>query len=351
MTTIILADPDKEASDAIAGRLNQLRPQWSVVACSSGQDALSYILDNTVDCVVSDVVLDDMSGHELFESLEKTHPDIVRFTLSADLDRERSLESSHTNHRFVHKPVSDDVLLNFIERSLLLRTVLDSELITHEMDEVHNLPSLPEIYQEMISELAAPQSSLLNVANIIDTDLALSATVLKVVNSAFYGLHQPVDSVAQSVSLLGAHLIKNITLTAKVFAQFEGTGSDLAMLKRLNNDAIKTGALSNQMARLARVPKNVANHAQMAGMLSNIGQLLTLSNASQLPQTKAELRGAYLLRTWLLPDAVVEAVALQHETATPAHTTLTPLVIVHAAHYLQENLIDTKDVRQLQNSK
>ena len=67
MTTIILADPDKEASDAIAGRLNQLRPQWSVVACSSGQDALSYILDNTVDCVVSDVVLDDMSGHELFE--------------------------------------------------------------------------------------------------------------------------------------------------------------------------------------------------------------------------------------------------------------------------------------------
>ncbi len=356
MTTIILADGDKDSLGILAKRLKTIRSTWDIICLNTGAEVLERVSEGSVDCVVTEMTLAEMSGFDLLTRLKNEHPELIRITLSADQDNEVMLESTRANHRFINRAVSDDVLIGAIECSVKLHKVLQQESLHSYMSGIHGLPSLPEVYQDMMTELTSPQSSLFNVARIIETDVGLTATVLKTVNSAFFGLNQPVESVSQGVALLGVHLIKNVTLTAKVFAQFEGTDLDTQRLRQLNDQANKTGALTNHFGRLARVPRSVVDHAQIAGMLSNIGQLIVMSGknsgVSQAETTERidpELLGAYLLRLWMLPDPVVEAVMLQNEVSPQPIHTLTPLLIVNAVRYLETHLTKVTDDEQRQS--
>lgn len=344
MTTILLADGDELALRKLLGELALARPDWQFLGTTRGIEVLQQVSNVSIDCIVTDVDLQDMSGFELLSKLQANYPHIIRITLSADLDHEVVLESTRANHRFINRAVSTDSLVSAIDASLRLQHVLGDDALESCMSEVSSLPSLPEIYQQMVSELTSSQSSLLNVGRIIETDAALTATVLKIVNSAFYGLNQRVESVSQGVALLGVHLIKNITLTAKVFSQFKGNSLDLARLRQLNDSANRTGALSNQLARLAGVPRTVIDHAQIAGMLSNIGQLVVLSRLNdksfQSTNIHSDLQGAYLLKLWRLPDPVIEAVALQQDTPAKATPELTPLIILHSIRFLENHFTD-----------
>ncbi len=358
MTTIILADSDKESLGNLAGRLKVIRTTWNIIGLHSASDVLARVSEGGIDCVVTEMTLQDMSGFDLLSQLQSDHPEIIRIALSADQDHEIMLQSTRANHRFINREVSDEVLAGAVECSLRLHKLLQDDMLRAQMSGIIGLPSLPEIYQQMVQELTSAQSSLLGVARIIETDVGLTATVLKTVNSAFYGLNQPVESVSQGVALLGVHLIKNVTLTAKVFAQFEGNDIDTRRLRQLNDQANKTGALTNHFARLARVPRTVVDHTQIAGMLSNIGQLVAMSNKTLTAQQsdpakriQSELMGAYLLRMWLLPDPVVQAVALQTESPPQTTQCITPLLIVNAVRHLELNLTDVKNNDQLDSCR
>ncbi|MFK8081627.1 MAG: HDOD domain-containing protein [Granulosicoccus sp.] len=351
MTTIILADSDETVLGELLDSLQSVRPDWQFVGLSRGIDVLQRANTENDNCIVTDVDLPDMSGFELLSKLQANYPDIVRITLTHDLEQRAELEISRLTHRFINRAVCTDTLVSAIESSLRLQQLLCAEPLKRSMSDIGSLPSLPEIYQEMISELTSPQSSLSNVAKIIESDSALTATVLKIVNSAFYGLNQRIESVSQGVALLGVHLIKNITLTAKVFAQFDGGVQQLDKLRRLNDNANRNGALTNQMARLAGLARPDVDHAQIAGMLSNIGEVFSLSDKTNARTDQAEaiateLQGAYLLKLWLLPEPVIEAVALQYESTLRPSTATTPLTILHAIRYLETHYVDPTNKSQ-----
>lgn len=352
---IVLADYDDKELEVVRARLLKFRPQWLIHCMTEGEKVMQFARNNRVDCVISEIKLQDMSGFDLLCRLQTLYPDIVRITLSADLKHEVVLENARANHRFINRAIADEELISAIECSLRLSRMLSEEKLVERIGDIHTLPALPEIYQQMVAELTSTHSSLVNVARIIESDTGLTATVLKIVNSAFYGLNQRVESVSQGVALLGVHLIKNITLTAKVFAQFEASEMDLAKLRKLNDTANKTGALCNQFARLARVPRTVVDHVQIAGMLSIVGQLIALNRRiTECPDQETvapEVIGAYLLRLWLLPDPVLEAVAWQHEKP-PRHTaSITPLVILHSIQYLGHELADISNNQQRKSCK
>jgi len=360
MTTILLADIDEARLEELSSIIQAAKPDWEVVALTSAADVLQCASNDDIHCVVTDYDLQDSNGIDLLKNIQIKHPNIVRLTVSANQHHDVVQKSTVASHRFVERTVPDEVLVGAIECSLRLKNLLSDASLTQCMSEIRTLPSLPEIYQQMVSELTAPQSSLQNIARIIESDNALTVTVLKIVNSAFYGLNQRVESVSHGVALLGVHLIKNITLTAKVFAQFQGSKQQLLKLQQLNDGANRTGALANQFARLSGVSRSAVDHAQIAGMLSNIGELVELSRATKESsedleaniqgeaniqaknnmRASIELQGAYLLRLWSLPDPVVEAVAMQYESPPFSKVAITPLIILHAIRYLEQNFSD-----------
>lgn len=349
MTTILFVDGDSGALDALVRSVAKTRPEWVLHKATKGKQALELIDSQSVDVVVSETHLSDMSGFDLLARIRSGHPNTIRLTHSADHDAEVVLESARANHRFIPKPVSCAVLTTAIECSLRLKNVLLDEQLAAFVSDIESIPALPAIYNEMIAELASSRGSLLTVGSIVEKDTGLTVTVLRIVNSTFYGLSQRVESVAQGVTLLGVHLIKNIALTAKVFSQFKGNQLSMRRLTQLNDQAVKMGALSNQFGRYAKVSRSTVDHSQMAGMMANIGELVVAikpGKPAEPSDLSSELIGAYLLRLWLLPDAIVEAVALQHESPPRFVESITPLVILHAIRYLQCNFTDVTDEQQ-----
>lgn len=347
MTTLIIADNNPDALEALVAGLRQKKPDWEIFDVTSAFQVLQRMAENDVDCVISDVNLEDMSGLELLSNVQAQNSDLIRFLLAPDKTDGAALDNAQTHHRLIHRTASDEGLINAIATALRIQKSLNTDALKLYMSQTHTLPSLPHVYQQLVAELASPQSSLMHVASVIETDVGLTATVLKIVNSAFYGLNQQVESVSQGVALLGAHLIKNITLTAKVFAQFEGGQLELKKLQILNDQANKTGALANHLARLARLPKTVVDHTQVAGMLANVGQLLAMSRPNtNNNDLQDEILGAYLLKTWLMPDPIVEAVAMQNESPCAANPLITPYLILYVIRYLEVELPDVSNVEK-----
>jgi len=313
MAKIILADRNKASVTELADCLKKLRPDWHTVALDSGMDALTRVKTQDFDCVIAKMQLADMPGADLL------------------------------HHRLIDRSLPDEALVNAIDSALRLQHMLSDSDLKRLLKNIQSLPAVPTVYHELVEELSAPNSSLQRVGTIIEADTALTATVLKMVNNAFYGLSQRVESVAQAVALLGAHMIKNATLTAKVFMHFEASDVEMTNLRQINDRANRTGALCNHFARLAHSPKAVIDHAQMAGMMCDIGKLVQMLPDTQDNTFKSDLLGARLLSNWLMPDPVVEAIAMQNEPLDRTANGVTPTQILQAICYLEKCLPDATD--------
>lgn len=352
MTKILLVDSNTSVCLELAHILAKARPHWTISTASSGQQALDVLFDESinvpVDVIVVESQLVDMSGFQLLDQARKAPRAPVRFTLTADAGAEAVLGNLRINQRFLMKPLEVELLATSIERSLILNECMNREPLKRFMRSVTSIPAMPAIYDDMMQELASPHSSLLKVGDIVETDTGLTLSVLKVVNSAFYGINRRVESVAQAVTLLGVHMIKNITLTTKVFSRFSGSKLNASRLAELNNEAIRIGALSNQFARYAKVPRSTLDHCQIAGMMANVGQLIAATREDASPDSlpPVELIGASVLRGWYMPDAVVEAVALQYDPPKQTADVVTPLSVLHGIRYLQANFTNTADKQQ-----
>lgn len=352
MTKILLADSDTSACMELARTLGKARVSWTVITASSGKQALDVLYDESidvpVDVIVSESELVDMSGFHLLDQARKAPRAPVRFTLTADASVEAVLGNLRVNQRFLLKPLDVEMLAISIESSLLLKNCMNQEPLKRFMRSVTTIPAMPAIYDDMMQELASPNSSLLRVGEIVETDTGLTLSVLRVVNSAFYGINRRVESVTQAVTLLGVHMIKNITLTTKVFSRFSGSKLSTSHLAELNEEAIRIGALSNQFARYAKMSRSSLDHCQIAGMMAHVGELIAAvhddASLDSLPAT--ELIGASVLRGWYMPDAVVEAVALQYDPPQQNPDVVTPLTVLHSIRYLQSNFTRTDDKQQ-----
>lgn len=352
MTKIVLIDADIEFVQQLAKLLSVERPEWIISSVGTAADGIELVLSDSIDVVVSGASLPDMAGARFLEKIRDAKPEVLRFTLSDDKDAEIILECARLNQRFIAKPAEAKALADAIDSSVKLRSMLAGDHLTSVMQDVNSLPAIPALYDELVKELSSPNSSLVKVAEIIEGDSGLTLSILKIVNSAYFGLNQRVESVSQAISLLGTSLVKNITLTSKVFSKFEGDKISLKKLTEINNQALKVGALTNQFSRYARVSRISLNHCQVAGMMANIGELIALTKSDEefVESVPSHLLGAYLMKVWMMPDAVTEAIAIQHEPMGKSNGDITPLVVLHSIRYLQANYTDTADMQQRQDS-
>jgi HD-like signal output (HDOD) protein len=220
-----------------------------------------------------------------------------------------------------------------------------------------DLPSLPRTYEALTLALADPDTSLQMVARIVEQDVGVSAKVLQLVNSAFFGIAHSMTNIQGAVSYLGINTLKNLVLSVEIFRAFKPK-RDLPgfSLEKLQYHAQLTAHIA---ARLP-VPKYLAEIAVVAGMLHDVGKLILAWKLSEHFQTmlaeaveahcpvfKEEERGngfshaeigAYLLGLWGIPYTVVEAVALHHGPNRVPHQNFDAISAVYVANLLAHEL-------------
>ncbi len=119
-----------------------------------------------------------------------------------------------------------------------------------------SLPALPEVTGRILAALKDPQAGPAELAKLISSDVALSACVLKVVNSVFYGLPRQVSTIDRAVVVLGRNAVRNVTIAASMASVFNSTGrmtSTVFDLKSLwvhsSASAVAARMISNELRR------------------------------------------------------------------------------------------------------
>ncbi|MGC3990797.1 MAG: HDOD domain-containing protein [Chthoniobacteraceae bacterium] len=202
------------------------------------------------------------------------------------------------------------------------------------------------------------------MAAIVAEDPSMTAKMLQLVNSPFFGYSRKISNAVEAVTFLGMASIRTLAISSHMVEAFRDVGARGFSLGRVWNHSMATALAAQKIARfLGGRPEDISN-AYTAGMLHDIGKLMMASNlpgeyseavgiarAEGIPMAEAERQvfgashaeiGAYLLGLWGLPVPIVEAVAFHHRI-TEEHLWLLPLVAVHTASALENKVSSPMD--------
>lgn len=155
-------------------------------------------------------------------------------------------------------------------------TVLDSnELVASALAQVSSIATLPEVTAQIIRTVEDPRSTAAQLHRIISHDPALIARILKVVNSAFYGLPGQIGSIERAIVLLGLNAVKNIAMAASLGQLFRGVILCQGYTARdLWTHCIGVAVVARHLAKEMKLP--IVDEAFLAGMIHDIGLLVSL---------------------------------------------------------------------------
>jgi putative nucleotidyltransferase with HDIG domain len=339
--------------------LRKMRHEWIMAFAESGNEALAMLAKYKFDVIVSDMRMPGMDGSQLLSNVQEKYPLIVRIVLSGHSDHKMILKSVRPAHQYLSKPCDPELLHATIGRACALRDILTHESLKRIVSQTEFIPSLPSIYTQVVEELRSPDGSIKKVGEIIAKDLAMTAKILQLVNSAFFGTPSHVSNPGQAVQLLGLDTVKALVLSIGVFSKFDGTTPSTRIIENIYRHSIKTGTLARKIATKENGDREMVDNTFMAGMLHDLGKLVLIANFPEkyqkifelsrhenLPFHQAELEiigathaevGAYLLGLWGLPDSIVEGVAFHHNPGNCPNSFFTPLTAVYAANILENH--------------
>ncbi|MEZ6117597.1 MAG: response regulator [Pirellulaceae bacterium] len=358
MTTKILFVDDE--ANVLAGLRRMLRGQrqvWDMHFANGGEEALRLMEQQAFDVVVTDMRMPNIDGAELLTRVSNLYPHTVRLVLSGQSEHEKIFRAVGPAHQFMSKPCDPDVLVSTIERACGLHSQLRSDSLKKLTSQLRCLPSLPEVYRELIVELESDEASIRRVSDKIASDIAMTAKVLQLVNSSFFGQRQQIKCPHHAVTLLGLNIIRPLVLTANVFSQQKDPHIDCFSLQQLVDHSLAVSVTARSIAEHFSDEPFLVNDTFAAGLLHDIGKLVLATNlpeeyalALQLTRDEsmsiweAEKRifdathadvGAHLLGLWGLPHPVVEAIAYHHRPADALVPHFSPITAVHIANALE----------------
>jgi putative nucleotidyltransferase with HDIG domain len=201
---------------------------------------------------------------------------------------------------------------------------------------IRNLPTPPIVFHQIQKVINDPEVSAMRVASILAEDPAMSAKVLRMTNSAFYGLAKEIESVKQAVVIIGFEAIKNLVLSASVLDMFKGKNLDEEYQEKYWRHSLSTAFCCRLLARKIRSRGMVdPDTAFSAGLLHDVGKMVI---CCYLPddyrRIKAERQtdtdstdslieerllgynhahiGGFLGSQWKLPHKLIEAITFHH---------------------------------------
>jgi HD-like signal output (HDOD) protein len=348
---ILFVDDEVAVLDGLKNRLRKYRHEWEMVFATSGQAALDECDRTAFDVVVSDMRMPGMDGAALLREIKSAYPQTVRIVLSGHAERQAVMRAIPVAHQYLSKPCDSDALRAVISRTCALQKLLGDDRLRAIVGRVEKLPSVSTIYLDLTDVLAREQSSVDDIVRVVERDPAMCLKLLQVVNSAFFGLARRVTAMNDAIGYLGVDLLKSLVLVSQIFAAADGP------------DGLEGGSLTSiqqhsmLVARVARkIIPTCTEDAFMAGMLHDVGEIvLALADRERAKAFAVEARerrvpvftvererlaithaevGAYILGTWGVPFAIVEAVASHHEPRRLPSTSFDAMAAVHIAEGL-----------------
>ena len=212
---VLFVNDDEAVLSALRANLRRRRRQWDMTFLS-GVQAAQAIAEQPFDVVVTELILGGVNGLDLLRDVARERPGTIRVVLSGSADPRGAMQAAQVAHQYLAMPCEPAELIRRIERSERLRSVLSSERIA-SLGSLDRLPSPPAIHQQLRDALTDPDTSVHDVASIVERDAGITAKILQLVNSAFFSRVRRIANVQAAVGVLGLDLLQGLVLQQALY--------------------------------------------------------------------------------------------------------------------------------------
>lgn len=353
---ILFVDDEPSILKFIPHLLGKFKNEWDIKTATSASKGFELLADSPFEVVVSDLNMPGVGGVEFLKQVKEHCPSAARIIFSSYSDRQTVQNCVGVIHQFLPKPFEKELLIATIQRAAMLQSLLPDTEIKETVSKMKCIPSIPTLYAELLRQLNSPATEIEDIAKTVSQDIGMTAQILKMVNSAFYGLDQPISSISEAINHIGIETVKYMALTLGVFSQFESSKLGGLSVETLWKHSQRTASAAKLITKSAGASRQITEDAVAAGMLHDLGKLVMASNfpeqyenvgraaqALKIEWLVAEREtfgfdhaevGGYLLGLWGLPLPVVDAVAFHHFPSRRDQSAFTALTAVHAANVL-----------------
>lgn len=216
---------------------------------------------------------------------------------------------------------------------------------------IKDLPTLPSVAMHIIEVSRNPEATVEELKAVISGDLVVSARVMKLVNSAYFGFPRQISSLSKAIVILGFNNVRALAMSVSIMDMYRPrAGKQRLNYQELWKHTVGAAAASRALA-LNAMPR-AAEQCFMAGLLHDIGVIvldqsfpneyaavlryqeekqapLYVAEQAILGYTHAEV-GGFVCEKWLLPPALVQAIAGHHDPGMAEDTDKT-ILIAHTA--------------------
>jgi len=225
---------------------------------------------------------------------------------------------------------------------------VEKESIRKRVEALKNIPTLPGIFEKITHLMQGSNTAAEDIANIISSDQVLSAKVLRVVNSVFYGFPGRISSLTHALIILGFDVVKGLMLSTSVFDMMIARG-----FHGLWEHSLGCAVTAGVIARRTNDPN--PEETSIAALLHDIGKLIIRielpKESSRIDQTTANKEistyeaeeeilgfnhatvGGWLCKEWHLPNKLSGPIAYHHKPSL-SRFDQRPTAIVHVANVL-----------------
>ena len=201
------------------------------------------------------------------------------------------------------------------------------------VNQANELASLPEVVMRAVEIINNPDASAADIGNVISDDPALTARLLKIVNSPFYGFPSRIDTVSRAITVVGTLELLDLILATSVMKAFSGIPPELVNMDEFWEHSLYTGVVSRVLAARHRAPNG--ERFFISGLLHDIGSLVIYrhrpeQSAAILEQARGSVVplhvlereifgfdhgevGAALMQAWHLPEHLIASARWHHQ--------------------------------------
>jgi HD-like signal output (HDOD) protein len=376
MKRILFVDDEPKILMGLRRSLRTFRDEWEMVFAEGGAAALEQCSTTPFDVVVSDARMPGMEGSVFLRKVMELYPDTARLILSGQCSRTSVLKCVAVAHQFLSKPCEPETLKSAVQGVCKMRDAFSDGAVRQAISRTQWLPSPIRQHRELARAIESSETSIGNISAIIARDIGMTAKVVQLVSSGFFGSPQHVASTAEAVRLLGLETIRALFAPSNElpFCSEERGEEDL---QRLTDHSFAVAAVARQIMETLTNDRTLIGDAYLAGVLHEVGTLALTDFGHHVPMVGGCPRerdsatslsqnagwgnsgtmhswsaqaveagpdpGGYLVALWGLPDTIVQAITYHRAPKICPEQAFGPLTAVHVANAILEQASDSAD--------
>ena len=353
---ILFVDDEPMVLQGLQRMLRPMREEWDMVFVEGGEKALATLAERPFDVVVTDMRMPVMNGAQLLAEVRDRYPQTVRLVLSGHADSDLVAQCLGVAHQYISKPCEPEQLKSMIRNASLIGGGQVTDQVKDILGSIDHLPSLPAVFQQLEQALADPNSTTKQLGDIIQQDMGMTAKILKIVNSAFFGLRRTITGPHEAVTYLGIDTVKALVLINSIFERARPLATRHLDLEDLWQHSLATANGAKAIVLAQGGGRQEADQVFVGGILEDVGILVLAANFPEAYDRAAEILlaehvllttveqeafavthaevGAYLLGLWGIPAPILRTVSLHHSPHLMHDPGFSPEVAVYAADIL-----------------